>query len=99
MENGVGWKVVAIDGVIGVSGTPKLIYGLCVQTDAADATVVLRDGTADTATAVITSTTTSGANSGQLFQFGGVGIMFPNGCFADLDANTLEVAVYYQEVI
>lgn len=98
--NGVGYAQRSDDGVIGDSGAPKVVYGFCLVNGAGgNGVITLRDGTTTGGTAVLVHTSTAGANGGQYVSLGGVGVTFPSGCFADVDANVATITVFYREVV
>lgn len=92
--NGVGYQVAVADAAILSSGRAVVIYGVNVVSGGTAGVLVLRNGTTTGDTAVITVTGT--INSGVIRSFGGNGVIFPNGCFADKDANVSSYTVFFE---
>lgn len=93
----VGYQLVTSDIVLGTSGTPVAIYGMNILSSGGGAGVVkLRSGTAVGGTIIIqeVGTTSQGVSK----NYGGNGIVFPSGCFVDVDANVVSVAVEFKTV-
>ena len=90
----VGYKLVAADAQIG-SG-PVAVYGLNVVSGGSGGSVTLRNGTSASGTAVIIETGT--ASSGVTFSYNGLGIVFPSGCFCDIDSNVSTATIFYQNL-
>lgn len=83
---GKGYTFTNSDAVVVASGVPMVVYGVNIVSGAGGfGRVILRNGTTAGGTAVITLDGT--ASKGTLFDFGGTGVVFPAGCFADLDTN------------
>lgn len=93
---GNGYQVVSGDSVVGASGTPIAVYGINIISDGTAGVVILRNGTAVGDTAIITLTGT--ASKGVYIDFGG-GIVFPSGCYCDIDTHvTPSCTVVYQTI-
>jgi hypothetical protein len=78
---------------IGRSGQPIRVYDAYVVSGGTAATVKLYNGTSATGSyvqidGIINKTSVLPISSSQ-------GILFPNGCFADVDANTVMLAVSF----
>lgn len=87
-------QLVTADGILGVSGTPVRIFAIHILSSGGGASAVsLRSGTTVGGTVWVTETGT--VSTGKTFSYGTQGILFPNGCFVDVDANTTSVAVTY----
>ena len=98
--NGVNYGLVTGDGVIGTSGTPKVIYGMSIVNNSGGNGVVnIRNGALVSDPIVIRHTMTVGADSGEYVPISDVGLMLGDGCFVDIDANVEQVALFYREVI
>lgn len=95
--NNVGYAVISADGVLNTSGAPVAVYGFQILSgDGGAGSVVLRNGTTTGGTAVITEEGTQ--SQGVTFDFGGIGVVFPSGCFVDLGADTTSVTVFYEKI-
>lgn len=93
----VGYSLITEDGAVSTSGEPVAVYGIHILSGAGGGgVVILRDGTSTAGTAIITEEGT--ASQGVTFHFGGVGVVFPSGCFADVDANVTSVSVFYKRL-
>lgn len=83
------------DGVVGPSGKAIRLYSVVAMSGAGGAgTLVLRNGTADTATAYVTEDATAASKS-KTYNFGTSGLVFPGGCFFDIDANIAAAVFNY----
>lgn len=84
------------DGAVGTSGEATILYGINIKTDGeTGGVVVLRNGTSTSGTAVFTFTGT--AQKSTNFDFGGNGVLFPDGLFYDEDANVTSSTVIYEQ--
>lgn len=91
-----GYVIKTSDGVVGTSGTPKIIYGIHVESGGGAGTVVLRNGTSTSDTAVFTCVGT--ASAGVMFNFGSQGVIFPSGCYYDEDTSVASATILYKEL-
>ncbi len=83
------------DGVIGVSGKPVRVFGFIVNADSSGAIVAVYDGTSTGGTAY--DSLVGAASVSTRISYPG-GLLFPDGCFIDIDAHTnYVVAIYTQE--
>jgi hypothetical protein len=95
MFQNAGSQLFTADGAVSSSGKPVRIYMIhVVSTGGGGAVINLRNGTSASDTAWITETGTT--SKGVTFSYGGCGILFPNGCFVDVDSNTTSVAVSFE---
>lgn len=90
-----GSVLITADGVVGTSGAPTRVFAIHVISDASAAVPLLENGTAASNTTWIKETGT--ANTGKTFTYGDHGILFPDGCNVDCDANTISVLVSYAQ--
>lgn len=88
----VGFQRITGDAQIG-SG-PVAIFGINLISGGSASTLALKNGTDTTGTIVIQEKGT--ASQGVSFSYGGNGIVFPSGCFADADANISAATIWYQ---
>lgn len=91
----IAYQKVTSDGVIGTSGTAKVVYGVHVVSGGAAGTVILRNGTGTGDPAIFNFAGV--ANEGTYFDCG-VGVVFPNGVYYDEDANVSHALVMYREL-
>lgn len=87
----VGFTVLTVDGQVGTG--PVAVYGLNLTSGGGASVVALRNGTSTAGTIVIQEKGTTG--QGVSFDYMN-GIVFPSGCFCDVDANISSVAVFYK---
>jgi hypothetical protein len=93
----VGYQLVVADGVLSSAGEPVAVYGMnIISTGGGGAVIKLRSGSAVSGTIIIQETGTT--SQGKSFNYGGNGIVFPSGCYVDVDANTTSVAIEYQRL-
>ena len=90
-QNFVGSQLIlnaAGDSAVGVAGRPTRLFAIHIISGTA-AIVNLRNGAAVGDTVYLKETGT--ANTGKTITYGEFGMLFPNGLFLDLDANTVSV--------
>lgn len=90
----VGYQQITGDAQIG-SG-PVAIYGINLISGGSASTLALKNGTSSSGTLVIQEKGT--ASQGVSFAYGGKGIVFPGGCFADADANISSATIWYRNL-
>ena len=91
-----GTQLLTADGVVGTSGVPIWVYAIHILSGAGGGAVVsLRNGTTASDTIYVTETGT--ASTGKTVLFGNGGLLFPAGCFVDVDTNTTSVAVSFSQ--
>ena len=83
------------DAAIGVSGNATRVFNIHILSGGTAAIVSLRNGTAASATAYLTETGT--ISTGKTFDYGTKGMLFPSGCFVDVDTNTTSVLVAFEQ--
>ena len=94
---GKGYQVVTADIAITTAGTPVAVYGVNITSDGTAGSVILRNGKTVAGTVILTFLGT--ANKTVTVDFGGVGVVFPDGCFVDISANvTPSCTVIYERV-
>lgn len=81
------------DAAVQASGTAVRVFMIHIISGGTAAVVSLRNGTAAGSTAYVTETGT--ISTGKTILFGTQGMMFPAGCFVDVDGNTTSVLVTY----
>lgn len=95
-QNGHGSQVVSSDAVLNSSGAAVVVYGVNIICDGTAGVVVLRNGT--TSGAALTISLTGTASAGTYVDFGG-GVVFPSGCFVDIDTHvTPSCTVVYEKL-
>lgn len=95
MIQNAGTQVIAsgTDAPLGSSGIAVRVYTVHVISDGTAGVVSLRNGTSSSATAFVTETGT--INTGKTINFGTQGMLFPAGCFVDVDAHCVGGIVTY----
>jgi hypothetical protein len=84
------------DSLIGEAGKATRVFAMHIISGTA-AVVALRNGQAVGGTIYLQETGT--ANTGKTFTYGEFGMLFPAGCFLDLDANTTSALVAYSQEV
>lgn len=84
------------DAAISASGVPVIVYGVNMVSGATAGVLILRNGTSASATAVIQ--VNGVISQGVTKTFGKDGVVFPSGCFADLDTNVTQYTVFFEKV-
>lgn len=93
MIQNAGTQLSTADAAVGSSGRAVRIMCMHIISGGVAGVVSLRNGTSASATAYLTETGT--VSTGQTYNYGTQGILFPAGCFIDLDANTTSVLVTF----
>ncbi len=81
------------DAVVGVSGVPTRVFTLHIVSDGTAGVAILRNGTTTGGTLYVSETGTISA--GKTINFGTQGMMFPSGCFLDVDTHVISGVVTY----
>ena len=89
-----GVQRVTADIAVGTSGKPIRVFSVHLISGATASTLLLKNGTGtgDTAYAQVDGI----ASAGSTLNFNG-GLRFPNGCYADVDANISYATICYTE--
>lgn len=95
-QTGHGYQVISQDGVLAASGSDVVVYGINIISDSTAGVVNLRSGTAVSGTIVLTVTGT--ASKGVYIDFGS-GIVFPGGCFVDIDSHVTPSCTVIYELV
>jgi len=82
------------DGVVGRSGYPTRVFQLTVVSDATAGESLLRNGA--TVSGAIWVNPTNVISKSATVNFGEEGILFPAGCYADIDVNCLGTLITYR---
>ena len=95
-QNFVGTQLATADIAVGVAGKPTRVFAIHIlSTGGGGAVVALRDGATVSGTIYVQETGTT--STGKTFIYGKYGMLFPDGCFCDVDANTTSVAIAYEQ--
>ena len=95
MANTAGSTQVTGDGSVGTSGNPIRVFTAHLISGGSAGSLVLRNGTDATGAEYIRETGV--VSEGQTFIYGEHGILFPNGCFYDHNANNTSVLIAYAQ--
>lgn len=92
-----GSQVVAsgTDVAVGVSGKATRVFSINFVSGATAGVVLLRNGTSASGTAYIREDGV--ISSGKTASYGQTGILFPGGCFCDVDANVTAAVISYAQ--
>lgn len=80
------------DNAVGISGKPVRVWNVELLSGGAAGNLVLRNGTSDSSTIKVNQPGT--INRSVTFNWAN-GILFPNGCFYDHDANTTSADITF----
>src|SRR4051812_37811186 len=99
MIQNAGSQLFTADGAVGTSGVAARVFTVhVISSSGATAPVLaLRNGTSASATVYIQQTGTATVGAGNTFHFGTQGVLFPAGCFCDVDSNTTSALVVYNQ--
>lgn len=90
-----GYQVFSADGAVVSSGSEVIVHGINFTSGGTAGVVILRNGTSASATAVIQENGIISSSKTQLYK---PGIVFPAGCFVDIDANVSSATIFYEAV-
>jgi hypothetical protein len=91
----IGSQKITADGVIGGSGKPIRLYAALVKSGASAAAPILYDGTSNSGTEYDTCTCATVSVVNRFYYPGG--LLFPDGLYIDIDANTTYVTCIYSQ--
>lgn len=94
MIQNAGTQVITVDAVVASASQAVRIFTIhIISTGGGAAQVNLRTGPVVGGAIWIQETGTT--STGKTFNYGAQGVLFPSGCFCDVDANTTSVTVTY----
>lgn len=95
MQGTSGSQLVTSDLAVGTSGKPCRVFGIHTLSGGGGGGIVqLRNGTTTSGTIYTQETATT--STGKTFNYGPYGILFPDGCFCDVDANVTSCLVSFR---
>ena len=95
-QNFTGTQLVTADAAISAAGVPVRVFSIHILSGGGGAAIVsLRAG--GTVGGTINVTETGTVSTGKTFNYGKYGLLFPTGCFCDVDANTTSCAVQFEK--
>lgn len=83
------------DAVVGTSGKPTRVFCINFLSGGTAGIVILRNGTSSGGSVFVTENGV--ISSGKTVPYGATGILFPAGCFLDIDANVTGGVVEYSQ--
>lgn len=83
------------DSIVGTSGKPTRVFCISFTSDGTAGVFILRNGTTTGGTAFVTENGV--ISSGKTVYYGTSGILFPSGCFMDVDAHCTGGVVSYSQ--
>lgn len=83
------------DVVIGTSGKPTRVFSINFVSGGTAGVILLRNGTSTAGTAYIREDGV--ISSGKTVSYGQTGVLFPAGCFLDVDTNVASGVVSYSQ--
>ena len=95
MIQNAGSQVITADSVVGVSGKATRVFAVNIVSDGTAGVVILRNGTSTGGTAYVTENGV--VSSGKTVTYGTQGILFPSGCFCDVDSHATSTLVAYTQ--
>ena len=90
MDN-FGTKIITADGEATTAGVPTRVKSIHIISGGGGAAVVALNNNGSSGTVYIKETGT--VSTGKTFYYGEDGMLFPLGCFVDVDSNTTSVLV------
>lgn len=97
MYHEYGTKIVTEDGEATAANTPTRIKTMHILSGGGGAAIVSLKNNGSSGTIYVTETGTT--STGKTFYYGEDGILFPNGCYVDVDTNTTSVILVLKKVI
>src|ERR1041385_6331904 len=83
------------DAVVGTSGKPTRVFSVNFLSDGTAGVLILRNGTSTGGTAFVQENGV--ISSGKTVSYGQTGILFPAGCFLDVDSHCTGGVVSYSQ--
>lgn len=90
-----GSTLITADAAVGTSGAATKVFAIHIVSDGTAGVVILRNGTSTGGTAYVTETGT--VSTGKTVYFGDNGVLFPSGCYCDVDSHALTTLVAYAQ--
>lgn len=90
-----GTQSVTADILVGKAGLPTRVFAIHLISGGTASVVALRNGQTVSGTIWIQQTGT--ISTGKTFTFGQYGVLFPAGCFVDVDANISSCQVEFAQ--
>lgn len=90
-------NVATTDQAVGTSGKPTRVFQITVLSDGTAGVSLLRNGTSTSGTIYVNPTNV--VNKSATVSFGEEGILFPGGCFADVDAHCIATLITYRQEV
>lgn len=96
MYNEFGTKLITADGEATTANIPTRVQSIHILSGGGGAAVVSFKNNGSSGTTYLTETGV--VSTGKTVYYGQDGVLFPNGCYVDVDANTTSVAVVCRTV-
>lgn len=93
---GKGSRHITANGELSTSGMPVVLYDVSINSNESAGLVILRNGTSADADVLLSFTGT--ASEGISIPLNEDGVMFPNGCYVDIDGNVESVTISFQRI-
>lgn len=93
---GKGSRHITANGELSTSGMPVVLYSVSINSNGSAGLVILRNGTS--AGADVLLSLTGVANEGISVPLNEDGLMFPNGCYMDIDGNVESVTISFERI-
>jgi hypothetical protein len=84
-------------GVVGTSGAQIRVWKLLIGSTATPANVKLRNGTSTSGAIFVEDAGLANQNARNVAGMGATGMLFPSGCYCEMDANTTAVVIGYTQ--
>ena len=95
MIQNAGSQFITADSAVGTSGKPTRVFAINFVSGATAGIVIIRNGTSTSGTAYVTENGV--ISSGKTVEYGTPGVLFPAGCYADVDVNVTALLVTYSQ--
>lgn len=95
IQNSGSQAFTSTDVVIGTSGKPIRVFAISFLSAATAAVILIRNGTSGSGTAFVREDGV--ISTGKTVTYGQTGILFPAGCFLDVDANTTSGVISFAQ--
>lgn len=93
MIQNAGSQLISANAAVATAGTAVRVFSIHIISGGTAAVVSLRNGATVSGTIWVTQTGT--VSTGATFNYGDKGILFPSGCFVNVDVNTSSVLVTF----
>lgn len=95
IQNSGSQAFASTDVAVGTSGKPTRVFAVSFASDGTAGVLIMRNGTSTGGTAFVTENGV--VSSGKTVTYGTTGILFPAGCFLDVDTHVITGVISFSQ--